>query len=298
MHSAIRSLTKVPRFLPLVIRPVAACLVFIASNTLAIADDPRAIIVGYGSADKDNRFETPEATIRTFRNAVKHRRWRDEYECYTGTQQAQFTYHLMVSTREISDSKDLAPKVARLFQDFQIPSGLLNRFPSMRVDLGANLDDQQIQAVLDAQASERKLRMERWQQEVQPLNIDWAGLIDELQPIFLKNYARHKNTHHPSQSGIVSHLDYHTFDAVKDLEIRHDTAKGMIVARLRDTNALVQDEVASGTWNPTSHGKSALANLKDRLLPVSLRAHTEREASEISFIRQPDGWKIAMVSFR
>jgi hypothetical protein len=298
-------------------RLAAGWLVWVGASLLCCAQEPAARPSRVVAVVKDSRFDTPEETIRHFRTAVRHRRWRDEYECYTDRLKARFTYFAVICTREMSDSDDLAAKVDIVFQKFHIPNGLLERFPSMATlrmvhipnglldrfpstatSYTVKRDERQIE--LDQKAYERELqrRLEIWEREVYPLDVDWAGLIDELQPLYFQNVDRHKNEVHPSQSGLVCHLSYHTFDRVWNLKTENDRSEGTIVARVRDADAIVQQEDASEITKTRTSWKSRIPDWRNVVSIDAWQGRSPRAPERISLVRLNRSWKIDAVPCR
>jgi len=241
-----------------------------------------------------SRFATPQDTGDRLVHAVNARRWRDEYECYTGAQQARFTYHVMVSIHELSDSQDLSVKLAHILQKFQFPLDLLDRFPSQRSEYIYTGDPMEIPPSIQEHHNHVDLQLERWQHEVQPLSIDWARLIEELQPLFIENYRRHMHHSHPSDTGIVWYLDYHLFKRVPDIKVNGSHAEGSIVAIIRDPEVFELSEVQEA-W----HG----ITLSDMLYHVfGIITFKDRRAKyppeRIEFVKVGDLWKVASVPFR
>jgi len=179
-----------------------------------------------------------------------------------------------------------------------IPNGLLDRFPSTATSYTVKRDERQIE--LDQKAYERELqrRLEIWEREVYPLDIDWAGLIDELQPLYFENFERHKNKVHPSQSGLVCHLSYHTFDRVWDLKTENDRSEGTIVARIRDAAVIVQQEDASEITKTKASWKSYIPEWKDVVSIDAWQGRSRRAPERISLVRLNRSWKIDAVPCR
>ncbi len=306
MYKAPAFLVQIKRHSASCRRLTAAWIVWAGATLICYAEEPTTPPPPVAAVARDNRFDRPESTIRHFRNAVSERHWRDEYECYSDRLKARFTYHVMICTREISDSEDLAAKVERAFQKFRIPDGLLDRFPSMRTTVlttrsSAASEHVERQRDLEMKAFERESlrRIEIWAAEVYSLDIHWAGLIDELQPLFLENFRRHiGEAIHPSQTGIVWHLDYHTFNRVRDLQTDDVRSEGMIVARVRDPPLVVEQEVTPGTETGKSSWKSNLLGLKELISTDAWQKRGTRPAAKISLVRLTDGWKIDAVPYR
>jgi len=240
------------------------------------------------------RFATPQDTADRLVEAVNEGNWRDEYECYTGSQQARFTYFTMVSTREVSDSPDLSAKVANVLQKFQFPSDLLERFDGQSLDLSGISDPQVVQLRMQEQQERREARLELWECDVQPLSIDWAGLIGELQPLLIENYQRHLNSGHKSQTGMVHHFDYHLFERASDIKVNGTRADGTIVAIVRDPAIYQQDNF------PGPPKKSTLyETMQDIYLTVTLAdRRLRRSPDRIEFVKEGDAWKVTSVPFR
>jgi hypothetical protein len=242
----------------------------------------------------DRQFATPQDTADRLVSAVNEGRWRDEYECYAGSQQARFTYFVMVCTREVSDSPDLSAKVENVLQKFHFPSNLLERFPSTSLNLSAIIDPQEAQLRLQEQQEMREARLELWECDVQPLSIDWAGLIEELQPLLIENYQRHLNSGHPSQSGVVHYLDYHLFETVSDIKVDGIRAAGSLIAIVRDPTAYHVDDFPG-----TPRGTIVSETLRDIYQTVTLAdRRIRRDPERIEFLKEGDQWKVVSVPFR
>jgi len=306
MHEAPAFLVQIKRHSASRKRLTAGWIVWAGASLLCYAEEPTTPPPPVAAVARDKRFDTPESTIRDFRNAVSQRRWRDEYECYSDKLKARFTYHAMICTREMSDSEDLAAQVERAFQKFRIPDGLLDRFPSMRSTVltmrsSVSSEDDEQPRNLEMVAFERESlrRIEIWAAEVYSLDIHWAGLIDELQPLFLENFRRHKaEAVHPSQTGIVWHLDSHTFNRVRDLQTDDSRSEGLIVACVRDPHLAVEQEVTPGTENGKSSWKSRILGLRELISTDAWQKRGLRPAGKISLVRLNDDWKIDAVPYR
>lgn len=242
-------------------------------------------------------FESPQVTANRLIQAVNNQRWRDEYECYTGRQQARFTYHIMVSTRELSDSPNLFAKKEGVLQRFQFPKAILDRFPSLRSDLSNLSNPQLIQLAFQDHQRQLHSQQELWQREVQPLNIDWAKLIEELQPIFVENFRLHEHERHPSQNGVVSHLGFHQFGRVSHVQIDEDHAEGLLFAIVRDPDFTNEGNADEGAPFQKKKGKLNAFFESIRKL-ASGENHIRRPPERISFMRESADWKIESIPFR
>lgn len=240
------------------------------------------------------RLATPQATAGRLVEAVNGGNWRDEYECYTGSQQARFTYLVLAGTREVSDSPDLAADVATVLQKFRFPANLLDRFASQSLDLSGVSNPVEIERKSRAHRDQREARLELWARDVQPLNIDWAAMIGELQPLLVENYQGHLNSDHPSQTGIVRHLGYHLFETVTDVKVDGIRAAGSLVAIVRDPTVEQQDDFVG-----PSRGMAVSESLRDiyRLVTFADR-RLRRDAERIEFLKEGDQWKVTAVPFR
>lgn len=244
------------------------------------------------------RFHSPQSTIRQYRDAVLHRRWRDEFECYTDQLKSRFTCDVVLCTREMQDAADLSTQVKRTFEKFRVPEDLLERFPSLRLTRRPDQSEAEFDQAIQDQLRQRAHRLECWEREVYPQDIDWAGLIDALKPLYRENYRRHQgHDDHPSQNGLVFHLDYHTYDPAMDLRTTKDRSDGSIVARLRDPRIVVgmrNDLDVEARKAPSPGRRPRMA----RLEAAPSRGGASRPAERISLVRLPDGWKIAAVPYR
>jgi hypothetical protein len=278
--------------------PIVVCLVLVLrlnGTNLCCAQQPDSASA-QTSTRADKRFETPQATADYWVRAVKKHNWREEYACYAGAQQAKFTLQVMISTRELNDSHDLAIELERILQKFSFPSNMLDDFPSLRVDLSNLSDPCEIQSGIDDRNEKRQLQLIRWQREVQPLNIDWGRMIGELQPLFTESYKRHLHDLHPSNTGIAHHLGFHLFDRASIVIVDGNLAHGSIVAIVRDPNVLVDSDVGG----PEPKGLTTSSTFWDRCFQFTLirPRRVKRPPEEIRLVRQADGWKIDSVPFR
>ena len=244
----------------------------------------------------DVRFATPDSTTAFWTEAVNNQNWREEYDCYTGAQQAKFTYQVMVSTRELSDSQDLSIELGKVLRKHRFPPGLLDEFPSTRMDLSHLSDQEQIQSAIARQNEKRQKQLDRWEREVQPLDIDWAGMIGDLQPLFFLSYQRHKDGVHPSSNGIARHLSYHRFNDPSNLEIEGIHANGSVIAFARNEDAVVDEDKDEGDLNRSRKLFSWLDRRFQKVLFTERRV--TRPAEKVSLVREAEGWKIEVVPFR
>lgn len=82
-------------------------------------------------------------------NSVNRQDWRDEFSCYIGAQQVQFTYQIVMSVREFSDAEDLVEQCDSILQECKFPLSILDRFSSLRTDLSDITDPNEVQATRD-----------------------------------------------------------------------------------------------------------------------------------------------------
>ena len=248
------------------------------------------------STNADIRFYTPQATVTHWVQSVNKRNWREEYNCYTGTQQANFTYKVMVSTRELSDSQDLTIELSRTLQSYSFASKLLDEFPSTRMDLSNLHDPKSKQSAIEEQNEKRQEQLIRWEREIQPLDIDWAGMIEDLQPLMIQNYQRHELDIHPSQTGIAHHLHYHRFDPPSSIKVVGNRAEGTIIAVVCDPDIMVDKDADERE----PKGLKAISSWLDRgiqKLPFRER-RVKRSPEKLSLVREVEGWKIDSVPYR
>lgn len=237
----------------------------------------------------ENRFRTPQSTADRWVDAVNKQDWREEYECYSGAQQAAFTYHLMLSTRELGDAPDLAIKLGPILARHRFPGHVLDEFPSHRLDLSALTDPKEIELAIQSQSEKRRTQLLRWEREIQPLNIDWPGLIEDLQPLLTESYRRHPHGVHPSATGIAHYLGFHQFDPVSSIEEAGNRAKGAVVAIVRDPDWVSEpDAIDPKPWR--RNGLSRFFGQDKR--------HIKRAPKIIELVQQADGWKIEAAPFR
>lgn len=237
-----------------------------------------------------------QATISRWKKGVNSQDWREEYECYSGVQQAKFSYQIMICTRELRDAQDLSEKLKLILHRFRFSEALLDEYPSMRLDLSHRSDPEEIQAVINDQKLVAQGQMERWEREVQVLDIDWAGMVEELQPLFTESCRRHSNDLHPSNTGIAHHLGYHRIDSASIVTVDANRASGTVVASLRDASTLIDDQTAAD--QPLGI-KSALSLSR----PITLRMffqkrHVKRPPREITLTSEHGKWTIDSAPYR
>jgi len=273
-------------------------LLLLGASQFCCAQESRNSKPSHETKFSEKGFETPQATASRLIQAVNKQRWGDEYECYTGGQQARFTYRILVSTRELNDTPDLFAKKEGVLQRFQIPNSILERFPSLRSDLSNVSDPQQIQSALQDHQRQLQSRLELWQREVQPLNIEWAKLVEELQPIFVENFRLHEHEIlHPSQNGVVSHLGFHQFGRITKVQIDGDHAEGSLFAIVRDPEFTIEENTDEG--EPFQKKNGQLNAFFESLRKLASReTHIRRPPMRISFVRETAGWKIDLIPFR
>lgn len=248
------------------------------------------------SGESPLQFDNPQELAKHWMTAVNRNDWREEYHCYAGTQQAQFTYHIMISVREFSDAKDLSDKCDLVFRHFSFPTEVLDRFTSLRTDLSDITDQNQIAAVIKKIQELRKEQLTRWQREVQPMNVDWAGIIEQLQPLFTESYRRHAHDIHPSTNGIAHHLSYHRFELPLINRIEEKTAEGSVVAVIYDPNIVVALDNKTSSQDPSP---SLTERLQSFAQTISFRKTGIRRSPErMTFTKVDDTWFISTVPFR
>lgn len=272
-----------------------ATLHLFSSKSPCQAQKPDTTTSSRFSTTSGVRFATPESTTAHWVMAVNQQDWREEYVCYAGAQQSKFTYQVMVSTRELSDSQDLSIELNRILQRYRFPANLVDDFQLTRLDVSHLNDPKLKDAAYEIQNEKRQESLKRWEHEVQPLNIDWASMIGELQPLFIRSYERHKHGIHPSSTGIAHHLHFHRFKRPSSLKVAGNRAEGSIIAIICDPDVVIND-----AFVPEPRGLGMISNWFDRgveLLPfVDRRA--KRTAEKIGLVEGLDGWKIDLVPFR
>jgi hypothetical protein len=202
----------------------------------------------------------------------------------------------MICTRELSDSQDLSMELNRILQRYCFPANLLDDFQILRLDVSHLNDPKLKEAAYETQNKKRQELLQRWEHEVQPLNIDWAGMIGELQPLFIRSYERHKHGIHPSSSGIAHHLSFHRFKRPSNLKVVGNRAEGSIVAIVSDPNVVVIDDAF--VLEPSGLGVvSSWFERGVEYLPFVDR-RIKRTAEKIGLVKELDGWKIDLVPFR
>lgn len=278
------------RFLLIAVAPLFVLLLVGNHTGLSLKPDTAA---SQTSTLADNRFHTPQATAAHWMQSVNKQDWRQEYDCYTGMQQAKFTYQVMLSTRELSDSQDLSISLRQILQRFRFPLSLLDEFPSQRLDLS---DPNEKQAAIDGQAEKRRVQLARWKREVQPLQIDWARMMAELQPLLMESHQRHLRDMHPSTTGIAHHLAYHFFERTSNLKAYGNRAQGTIVGIVRDPDVMSGE----GARLRESGGLETIRAFMDRTCQnlSILERRVKRAPESIFLVREAEGWKIDSVPFR
>lgn len=241
----------------------------------------------------NSRFRTPQDTVTFWVKAVNGCRWGEEYECYTGDQQAKFTLQVIISTHELSDSRELSDELHRILESYRFPMRALDEYPSLRRDLSQFRDDSEIQKAINQQNEKRQLQLARWKQDIQPLAIDWARMMDALHPLLTKTYKRHLHELHPSSTGIVHHLNYHRFVRESIDEIDGTVAHGSVVPVIRDAKSMVNDD----RFGQESTKLQSLLDHARWILRIRKR-HGERSPEKIRLVKVDEGWKLDTVPFR
>jgi hypothetical protein len=242
------------------------------------------------------QFESPQELAKYWMKAVNRQNWRDEYRCYSGTQQAQFTYNIFRSINEFSDTKDMSDQCDLILRQFNFPSQILGRFASLRTDLSGITNPQEMNAILERLRLSRKEQLQRWEREVQPLNLDWDGMIEQLQPLFIANYSRHSQDLHPSSTGIVHHLGYHRFELPSINRITEADAEGTVVAIIRDPNI----ETELDTNAQTSNQSISLTNrIQSFVQDAGFRGRqVKRKPAKLLFTKIDGAWRISTAPYR
>lgn len=290
---AMRFRTGCLRFLATAV-PVAIA-VYLNGNSECNAQVPKSVPT-QAVASTAKRFASPQATAGRFVTAVNNQNWRDEYECYSAAQQSRFTYFVLLSTRELNESQDLLPELQSILQGHSFPLELLDRFPSQRLDLSNIVDQDEIQLAIQDQQEKTRKQQELWAREVQPMNINWAKLIEQLQPLLVENYRRHSKDSLVVQTGIAHHLGFHRFDRVSKIVLSGNRAEGSVVAIISDPKIEMEESVRGSA----NQGTARFATLVDRgLKNVGIRdKRVKRKPEKIAFVLEADDWKIDSVPFR
>lgn len=248
------------------------------------------------SSELPLQFDNPKELAKHWMTAVNRNDWREEYRCYTGTQQSQFTYHIMISVREFSDAKDLFDKCDLVFREFNFPTVVLERFASLRTDLSDITDDHEKEAVIKNIQDLRKEQLTRWEREVQSLNVNWAGIIARLQPLFTESHRRHLNDLHPSTNGIAHHLSYHRFELPSINRIEEKTAEGSVVAVISNPNVVVALDTNASSQD---HLPSIAERFQSFVQTISFRrTGIRRSPTRMTFRKVGDTWFISTAPFR
>jgi len=229
-------------------------------------------------------------------NSVNQRDWRDEFSCYMGPQQAQFTYQILVSVREFSDAEDLAEQCDSILQEYKFPSSILDRFSSLRTDLSDITDPNEVQATLDRIRIRREEHLARWEREVQPMNLDWGGMLEQLQPLFRESHRRHSDDLHPSANGINYHLGYHRYELPSVTRVEETWAEGTVVAIICDPDIVTELDF-------TNSASSQPLSLADRMRSFFeavrfTKRQIKRKPEKITFKKVDGTWRISVVPFR
>jgi hypothetical protein len=248
------------------------------------------------STESVRQFESPQELAKYWMRAVNRQNWREEYRCYTGSQQAHFTYNITISVREFSDTKDLSDRCHLILRKFNFPSQILNRFASVRTDLSDVTDPREQEAILERLRIRREEQLDQWEREIQPMNLDWAGLIEQLQPLFTESYRRHSHDIHPSSTGIARHLSYHRFNLPLLNRVDAGYAEGTVVAVISDPN--VETELDTNT--STSNQPISLTDrIQSFVKAVGFRdRQVKRNPEKITFNKTDGGWRISSAPFR
>jgi hypothetical protein len=239
---------------------------------------------------------SPEDIAIQWMQSVNEQNWRREYECYTGSQQAAFTHKIVVCSRELLGAEDFASDLNQILRRFNVPNDLLDKYPSLRLDLSNMTNRDEIALAVEKQSKLRRQQLLRWESEVQTLDVDWAGLIEELQPLFVESLQRHQNDDHPSSSGLAYSLGYYTLDEVRNISVVGNLAEGSAIAIIRDPKIMPGVEmIEERTTRPVSI--SSIGDWISESLgfqkPVS-RCLPEK----ITFKKVADGWRIDSAPFR
>jgi hypothetical protein len=260
-------------------------------------DDAAGIADSQLPAAQDERFASPQSTFNCFRAAVKDRVWCDEFACYSPRLQAKFTYHIVMATRELADSEDLKSRAETIIQQHGLPADVLDLFPSLKTDLSHFESEASIQLKLANQQQALQVNLDRWALDFFPLDVDWSSVICKLQPLFEENVHRNQEPLHPSQNGIVSHLDYHLYDRVWKMTITEARAVGLVVERLRDPSIeLMVDEKSTNRLSQA--WKSSIFHWRNFTSLDAWQGRVGREPARVELIKQADGWKLDSVPGR
>jgi hypothetical protein len=202
-----------------------------------------------------------------------------------------------MATRELADSEALKARAENAIRQNRLPTDLLDRFPSLKMDLSHLKSESVIQATLAAQQQVLQDHLDRWASEIFPLEVDWSSLIRELQPLFEENVRRNQDSLHPSQFGIVNHLDYHVYDRVWKMTTMEDRAVGHVVVRLRDPSIeLMVDENLTNRLSQSL--KSSIFYWRNFTSLDAWQGRVGRDPARVELIKQADGWKLDSVPGR
>lgn len=230
--------------------------------------------------------ESPAATLNQFCKAVRAMDWESEFLCYTESRRSRFTYFVIRGIDELGGEVDLTEKATALVSEFEIPNEAFTNFPSMRSE-NASRSTVDFQIELDR-------RLDEWRSEIYPKVKNWPEFIKRLQPILVENHSRHTNdSTHPSQTGIVSHFNFHYFERAKNLTISEDQAEATTVAIVRDPNWQPMEENKSSDSTAsygTQIGKTFMQLVKGR--------NIRRAEEKIRLIFEANEWRVESVPFR
>ncbi len=196
----------------------APCMQFskpAASGQQQAASVPQTITVSSRATS-----ETPVATLNQFCKAVRAMDWESEFLCYTESRRSRFTYFVIRGIDELAGEADLTEKSHCTRARVRNPQRGLHQLSIHALRKCVTL--------LCRFPIELDRRLTEWRDEIYPKVKNWPEFIKRLQPILVENHSRHTNdTTHPSQTGIVSHFNFHYFERAKNLTISNDQAEAI-----------------------------------------------------------------------
>jgi hypothetical protein len=244
--------------------------------------------------DAKSPFETPESTLSYWVNSVNKQNWANEFECYTGFQQAKFTYHIVISVHDLRRDETLAKEANQIFLKYGFPTSELERFRGTRLDLGHLTDSEEIRRQHEAQLLALQERIQRWRQEIQTQNIRWKEMIEELQPLLVAHHEKYRTLDPLISSGLVFHLGYHRIEKASVVDVQQQAARGTALAVLRDPRGLIAPE--SDNSHPI--GVREMFRSFWKFDGSWTESTTRRTRIEVQFVNEKGEWKIDSVPFR
>ncbi|AMV30705.1 hypothetical protein VN12_01220 [Pirellula sp. SH-Sr6A] len=200
----------------------------------------------------------------------------------------------MVSTHDLLRDEKLAKEAGRIFLKYEFPSSVLDGILPHRIDSSHLTDPEEMREQHDSHLRSIRASIQRWEREIQPLDVRWEAMIGELQPILVTCYERYRTTDPHINMGIVFHLRYHRFVQSAVVEVQEHAARGTAVALLRDTHGLLDPDFKDS--NPIRIRSSFTALLK--VNSAWAKSKARRTRIDLQFVKEGDDWKIESVPLR